>query len=349
VSIGSQRARGTPDRRAGLDAGAAELDDDRRGAAATGGGVRPEPRLCELACDLLPDGDGVAAADGGQARRPHGRRPLVLGGLARFAAASAAAAAAPSAEVLIAFRVQQALAGALIVPNGVALLGEAVASGKLGSRLGLVGSRCRSGPRWATTWRAGARAGRVAGSLPAQPAAAGRAAGGGLVLDSGAAAGIGRRGLQSQRSGAALCVAGHAGVAAERPGSQPATSAGLVAVVAASAAALTWRELRHPGPVLDLRLFRRGPLSTASGAVALSNLAMYVTLLALSVLLSRGRAGAAPASGSQLRPPRFRSGLRALAARWAPVGPAGPAAPRRPRPGVMAVSLVLLARSRQRI
>jgi MFS transporter, DHA2 family, multidrug resistance protein len=34
-----------------------------------------------------------------------------------------------------------------------------------------------------------------------------------------------------------------------------------------------WRVLRHPDPVLDLRLFRRGPLSTASGAVALSNLA----------------------------------------------------------------------------
>jgi MFS family permease len=47
---------------------------------------------------------------------------------------------APSLEVLIAFRVQQALAGALIVLNGVALLREAVPSGRLGSRLGLVGS-----------------------------------------------------------------------------------------------------------------------------------------------------------------------------------------------------------------
>jgi MFS family permease len=47
---------------------------------------------------------------------------------------------APSLEVLIAFRVQQALAGALIVPNGVALLPEAVPSGRLGARLGLVGA-----------------------------------------------------------------------------------------------------------------------------------------------------------------------------------------------------------------
>jgi MFS transporter, DHA2 family, multidrug resistance protein len=54
------------------------------------------------------------------------------------------------------------------------------------------------------------------------------------------------------------------------PGLSPPTSAGLVAVVAASAGAFTWRELRHPDPVLKLRLFRRGPLSTASGAVALS-------------------------------------------------------------------------------
>ena len=43
-----------------------------------------------------------------------GRRPLLLGGLAWFAAASAGAAVAGGLEVLVVFRVQQAIAGALI-------------------------------------------------------------------------------------------------------------------------------------------------------------------------------------------------------------------------------------------
>jgi MFS family permease len=187
----------------------------------------------------------------------------VLGGLAWFAAASAAAAAAPSLEVLIAFRVQQALAGALIVPNGVALLREAVPSGRLGSRLGLVGSTlplaaALGSPLGGLVLALDGRQGVFLVNLPllVVPLV------GGLVLDSGAAADIGRRGLQSQRSGAALCVAGHAGMAAEQPGPQPARLGRARRRRCCVRRAFTWRELRHPDPVLKLRLFRRGPLST---------------------------------------------------------------------------------------
>jgi MFS family permease len=69
-----------------------------------------------------------------------GRRRLILGGLAWFAFASAGAAAAHSLPLLIAFRVQQAAAGALVLPNGIALLRQTVPPERLGSRMGLMGS-----------------------------------------------------------------------------------------------------------------------------------------------------------------------------------------------------------------
>ena len=55
-----------------------------------------------------------------------GRRRLVLGGLILFGFTSVAAALAPNLWLLLAFRVLQAVAGALIVPNGGALMRDAV-------------------------------------------------------------------------------------------------------------------------------------------------------------------------------------------------------------------------------
>jgi len=67
-----------------------------------------------------------------------GRRPLVLGGLVWFAIASLGAGLASSLPLLIGFRIQQGIAGALVFPNGIALLREIAPPGRLGSRLGLV-------------------------------------------------------------------------------------------------------------------------------------------------------------------------------------------------------------------
>ncbi|MDQ6833293.1 MAG: MFS transporter, partial [Chloroflexota bacterium] len=46
-------------------------------------------------------------------------------------------------------------------------------------------------------------------------------------------------------------------------------------------------ELRHPDPVLQPRFFRVRSFAAANGAIALSNLAMYSTLLTVPILLSR--------------------------------------------------------------
>lgn len=73
-----------------------------------------------------------------------GRGPLVLAGLAGFLAASAGAALAPGLGLLILFRVLQAATGALVIPNGLALVREQTAEGASAARWG------RSAPpsRW---------------------------------------------------------------------------------------------------------------------------------------------------------------------------------------------------------
>ncbi len=69
-----------------------------------------------------------------------GRRSLVLSGLLLFGLSSLAAASAPTLWFLLAFRVLQAVAGALIVPNGAALIREVVPEERRGASFGLLGA-----------------------------------------------------------------------------------------------------------------------------------------------------------------------------------------------------------------
>ena len=93
-----------------------------------------------------------------------GRCRLVMGGLMCFGIASLAAVVAPTLGVLIALRVLQGVAGALIVPNGAALIREVVPEARRGSRFGLIGAAvglaAAAGPPFGSTlilvagWRA---------------------------------------------------------------------------------------------------------------------------------------------------------------------------------------------------
>ena len=69
-----------------------------------------------------------------------GRRPLILGGVACFGLASLAAAWTSSLTALLFFRVLQAVAGAIAVPNGAALLREVIPAERRAGRFGLVGA-----------------------------------------------------------------------------------------------------------------------------------------------------------------------------------------------------------------
>ena len=216
-----------------------------------------------------------------------GRRPLVIGGLALFAGASLAAALAPDLQLLIAFRIAQGIAGALAFPNAIALLREFAPPGKLPSRLGLVGA----------TLPLAAAAGPLVGglllsiggwrlifllNLPILAVA--------LVLGWHTIPHVHREPKSEpfDTAGAvllsALLVAG-AWMLIQGTGHAAGIAAIGVAVLAAPL--LLVQELRHPHPLLQPRLFARPPFLAANGGVALSNLAMYVTLFALPLLLGR--------------------------------------------------------------
>src|SRR5579885_3318760 len=68
-----------------------------------------------------------------------GRRRLILAGLGYFAVASLGATLATSLPMLIAFRVQQAIAGAIALPNGTALVREVLPAERRASGFGMVG------------------------------------------------------------------------------------------------------------------------------------------------------------------------------------------------------------------
>lgn len=217
-----------------------------------------------------------------------GRRPLILGGVACFGLASIAAAWAPSLAALLTFRVLQAVSGAIALPNGAALLREVIPPERRAGRFGLVGAAI------------------------AFAAAAGPPLGGFLASQAGwrvlfevnvlvvlPAVIIGWRSIPARPAGsethAAFDVTGSVLFLAMLLGAAALLTRGswsagtLAATIALSmtGAIFLWREFRHPDPVLQPRFFRIRTFAAANAAIALSNLAMYTTLLAIPILLSR--------------------------------------------------------------
>jgi DHA2 family methylenomycin A resistance protein-like MFS transporter len=219
-----------------------------------------------------------------------GRRPLMLGGLTVFGIASLGAALAPSLAVLIGFRLLQAVAGAVALPNGIALLRDVVPVQRRAARFGLIG----------------AAAGLAAATGPTV---------GGLVIG-----GAGWRAvfyLNAPIVALALTLAwrfvphrdtdrptpaaidllgsvlvcvllgGLAGLLIEgRQSAGPALIAGSAVALAAIAALLLRHELSHPDPVLRPRLFTVRAFASATSGVALSNLSFYTTLIAAPIVLT---------------------------------------------------------------
>jgi multidrug resistance protein len=219
----------------------------------------------------------------------YGRRPFILGGVIAFAIASAGAAASTSLGMLIAFRAGQAFSGAVIFPNGAALLREVVPESRRGAMFGILGAAITLGavigpslggalveiggwpaifwiniPLVAVIFAVGWR------TIPTR-----RPRPTGVRFDAGGAAMLG------------VVLAGAAWLLIRRGKLAPTTSAAGAAVVAIGLAAFVWAELRHRDPVVQPRFFRRAAFSAATGATALSNLAMYSLLLAVPLLLSR--------------------------------------------------------------
>src|SRR5688572_1254124 len=220
-----------------------------------------------------------------------GRRRLIIGGLVVFGIASIGAAVAPGLEMLLFFRLLQAFSGALSLPNGVALLREIIPVARRASSFGMVSAAtslaAAAGPPiggfllQGAGWRA-----LFFANVPIVLLA--------LVLGWQA---IPRtvsrpreRAIRFDFAGAFLLfilLGGLAGLLSQsRRGGMNLLLITVGAVVLGAIFLFFIRhELRHPEPVVSLTLFRRRAFTAASGANALSNLAMYVILLALPLLL----------------------------------------------------------------
>lgn len=213
------------------------------------------------------------------------RRGLILGGVALFGLASLGAALAAGFAGLLFFRVLQAIAGAVALPNATALLREVVPEERRASRFGQVGAAVALA----------AAAGPPLGGLVVG-AAGWRALFLFNLLLSGPALLLGWRFIPAKTGRVkrtpfdltgALLLSVLLTVTAGLFTRSPVSSLPLGAILACLTALFLVHEWRHPDPVLQIRFFARRAFASANAAIALSNLAMYSTLLAVPLLLSR--------------------------------------------------------------
>lgn len=216
-----------------------------------------------------------------------GRRRFMLGALIYFIVASVGCALAPNFLVLVLFRLQQAIAAAGVVPNSLALLRGRSVDGKAGTYFGISGA----------TTSIGAAIGPLLGGLLSTidwrliflvnlPLA-------GLALAvawrSLPAGDPPRRAARADVTGAValgLLLSLAAWTLTEAGTSPGAVTVGLLVVVAAGAVAFIRYESRHTDPALPPFLFGIRAFSGANLTIALSNLALYGTMLAVPVILA---------------------------------------------------------------
>ena len=250
-----------------------------------------------------------------------GRRRLAIVGVAGFGIFAALSAAAPVYPAAIAARCLQAVFGALAIVNVAAAVRTAVPGHRRGRAFGLVGASATlaaaSGPpvgALAVAW-AGWRGTflsvlplvalallAVLRWLPPDPAVA--------PAESGRA-GVLRR---FDPAGAVLLLTTLATAAvlvnrlSEDTPLAVEIALGVTAVLAAFAFVRV--ERRHPAPVLQLSVLRVPALAFAVTAIAMGNLAMYLVLLAVPLLVADGGSHA----GAILAPMLFGAAI------FAPIG-----------------------------
>lgn len=237
---------------------------------------------------------------GGKLGDTFGRRRLLLASLVGFGVASLGAALATELPWLIAFRLLQALAGAVMFPNAGALVRAGLRE-RRGSAYALIAAATGTG------------------------AAAGPVLGGVLVATSGwqatflvnlplvaLALGLAQRSIPADGPRApgafdtigALWLSTLLALGAWILGSLRSQAAGvtaaLVALLAVAAAAFARYEHGRADAIIQPDLFRDRTFAAANGAIALGNLALYGTMLAVPIVLAAAADGAGAALGSGL-------------------------------------------------
>ena len=216
-----------------------------------------------------------------------GRRRLMLGALVYFIVASVGCALAPNLLVLVVFRLQQAIAAAAVVPNSLALLRGSSVEGKAGAYFGISGA--------ATS--VGAAIGPLIGGLLSAidwrliflvnlPLASLALAVAWRSLPAGDPP---RKTAHADMTGAVtlgVLLSLAAWTLTEAGSAAPALTTGLLVAVAIGAVIFVRYESHHADAALPPFLFTIRAFTGANLTIALSNLALYGTFLAVPVILA---------------------------------------------------------------
>ncbi len=242
----------------------------------------------------------VAQPLGGRLGDQLGRATVFRTGLIAFLALSLACAAAPSFPLLILFRTGQALVGATVIPNGMAMLRESLPPNQLGRSGGFTGSAIAISAGVGPLLGAGLLAlgswrllflmniPLVAAALVCQALLAYRAPRertrfnldwiGGLSL---AALLVTITFLLNALSGDQTLIV---------------VVAAMTALIV-SLAIFVSRQFSAPNPVVEWRLFRIRSYSAATVYIALGNLVMYTTLLTIPFFIKEVQNGGSGRTG----------------------------------------------------
>ncbi|HEV8573949.1 MAG TPA: MFS transporter, partial [Dehalococcoidia bacterium] len=213
-----------------------------------------------------------------------GRANVFRGGLVAFLALSLACAAAPSFPLLILLRTGQALVGASVIPNGMAMLRESVPPDHLGRSGGFTGSAmsiaAATGPLLGAgilaigSWRL-----LFLMNIPLVAAA--------LIAFAFLAypAGHQRLRLDLDWMGAAALAVLLVSITLLLNSLSGGQSAFVLAAFVVALAVFTWvfvrRQQRSAAPVVEWSLFRNRSYAAATGFILLGNLVMYTALLTI--------------------------------------------------------------------
>ncbi|MDO8616348.1 MAG: MFS transporter [Dehalococcoidia bacterium] len=231
----------------------------------------------------------VAQPLGGRLGDQAGRVPVFRAGLVLFLLLSLGAALAPSFHLLILMRTGQALVGAAVIPNGMAMLRESVPVNRLGRSNGLTGSAMSIAAAVGPLLGAGLLA---LGSwrllfLMNVPLVA--AAFVSLALLRYPGARLRRAPLSLDWVGAlafaALLVAVTLLLNALRGQQSDAAVAAALIALPVLLLAFIYRQFSAPSPMAEWRLFRIRSYSAATAYILFSNLVMYTTILTLPFFL----------------------------------------------------------------
>ena len=235
---------------------------------------------------------GALLVTAGRLADERGRKRVFLVGLGVFAGASALCGVAPSVEALVAARALQAVGAALLVPASLALVLPEFPLEKRSTAVGL----------WGAVGAVAAATGPTLGALLVEgpgwrwvflvnvPFCAAAIALGRRVLRESTADGAGER-ARPDVVGVVLVTAvfgllSLALVQGEQWGWASAGVLGSFVVAAVLAPLLVARALRHPAPVLPVRLFAVRSFSAATAATLLFGAAFFAAILANVLFLT---------------------------------------------------------------